>query len=33
MLKNIHIDQKREQKGPSPPHLCLSMIRQGASVP
>ncbi len=27
MLKNIHIDQ---QKGPNPPHLCLSMIRQGA---
>ncbi len=24
MLKNIHIDQKLEQKGPSPPHLCLT---------
>ncbi len=24
MLKNIHIDQKVEQKGPSPPHLCLT---------
>ncbi len=24
MLKNIHIDQKLEQTGPSPPHLCLT---------
>ncbi len=24
MLKNIHIDQKLEQTGPSPPHVCLT---------
>ncbi len=25
MLKNINIDQKLEQKGPCPPHPCLTL--------
>ncbi len=35
MVKNIHIDQKLEQKGPNFIYVShsLSMIRQGASVP